>query len=224
MKKHLQFKLPSNQIIDYYLEEKNIKNCWMKIDKNNLIVVSVPFNFPKEIVELFIKNNIEKFAKITLERQAKSIINFKEKFFYLFGQAIDFTIDAENKTICFLDKNKNFKNKKPEEIITKYQKNTLKKYIVSRQRELETIMNIKPHQIYIRNKTRAWGTNHITNTRIFYSLNLVPFSYEIIDYVIIHELAHSKFPNHSKDFWKLVEKYDPDYKTKKMKLKKYIYS
>ncbi|MCL2863428.1 MAG: M48 family metallopeptidase [Methanimicrococcus sp.] len=41
----------------------------------------------------------------------------------------------------------------------------------------------------------------------------------IIDYVIIHELAHIRHKDHSKDFWALVEAVDPKYKEKRLELK-----
>ena len=36
---------------------------------------------------------------------------------------------------------------------------------------------------------------------------------EIIDYVVVHELAHTKFNNHSKDYWALVNSILPNYKS-----------
>ena len=41
----------------------------------------------------------------------------------------------------------------------------------------------------------------------------------VIDYVIIHELAHVRVPNHSRVFWNLVEEKDPDFKKNKNWLK-----
>jgi predicted metal-dependent hydrolase len=43
----------------------------------------------------------------------------------------------------------------------------------------------------------------------------------VIDYVIVHELAHTRIKNHSKDFWQLVESILPKYKASKSWLKEH---
>ena len=42
---------------------------------------------------------------------------------------------------------------------------------------------------------------------------------DVIDYVVVHELAHITEHNHSANFWKVVENILPDYKDKQKKLK-----
>ncbi len=48
---------------------------------------------------------------------------------------------------------------------------------------------------------------------------LSQFPLNIVDYVVVHELAQLTQFNHSKDFWSLVEHYHPDYKVSKQRLK-----
>ena len=45
------------------------------------------------------------------------------------------------------------------------------------------------------------------------------YDFDVIDYVIIHELVHTKIKNHSSVFWAEVEKYCPDYKNLRKILK-----
>jgi len=44
---------------------------------------------------------------------------------------------------------------------------------------------------------------------------------ELADYVVVHELAHRTEMNHSKDFWKVVERELPDYRQRRRRLKGY---
>lgn len=54
--------------------------------------------------------------------------------------------------------------------------------------------------------------------RICFSKYLFSFSEEIIDYVILHEIAHLKFMNHSAEFYGFIERYMPDYRERVKKL------
>ena len=44
---------------------------------------------------------------------------------------------------------------------------------------------------------------------------------ELRDYVIVHELSHRRYMNHSAEFWEEVEKYCPEYRTYRKQLKDY---
>lgn len=63
-----------------------------------------------------------------------------------------------------------------------------------------------------------WGTCAYDNA-IRYSFRLLYAPKEIIEYVVVHELAHTRHKNHSPLFWKEVEKYLPDYAARRKWLK-----
>lgn len=54
---------------------------------------------------------------------------------------------------------------------------------------------------------------------ICFSYHLMRYPEEAVDYVVLHELAHTRHHNHSKQFWALVEKFMPDYKQRQKLLK-----
>lgn len=72
-------------------------------------------------------------------------------------------------------------------------------------------MNVEYEQIEIRNQRTKWGSCSTSGTLgLNWRLMMAPSA--IVDYVIIHELAHLREPNHTDAFWSLVGKHDPDYR------------
>ena len=80
------------------------------------------------------------------------------------------------------------------------------------------LMAVSPEHISFRYSKNRWGSCSSTN-RISFNYHLVKLSSSLIEYVVIHELAHIKFQNHSKDFWKLVHKHLNDYKVKEERIR-----
>ena len=66
-------------------------------------------------------------------------------------------------------------------------------------------------------KTR-WGSCNVKTKNINLNLELIKKPQECIEYVVLHELAHLKHPNHSKQFWEYVGMHMPDWKLRKKKL------
>ncbi|GAA7263992.1 M48 family metallopeptidase [Helicobacter pylori] len=73
----------------------------------------------------------------------------------------------------------------------------------------------------IRNNAKVLGSCSYHN-RLSFALLLVCAPKEAIDYVIIHELAHTIHKNHSKNFWRCVKIFCPNYQTLRNHLKQNI--
>ncbi|HHP5603568.1 TPA: M48 family metallopeptidase [Bacillus paranthracis] len=77
-----------------------------------------------------------------------------------------------------------------------------------------TKMGVSPNDVQLKEQRMRWGTctpegNIYLNWRIIMS----PMS--IVDYVLVHELAHLKYMNHSNDYWNFVRSILPDYEQRK---------
>jgi predicted metal-dependent hydrolase len=72
-------------------------------------------------------------------------------------------------------------------------------------------LNYSVARVSIRCQRTRWGS---CSTRGTVSLNcsLLFLSFEVVRYLFVHELAHTKHMNHSPNFWRLVEKLEPDYR------------
>ena len=80
-------------------------------------------------------------------------------------------------------------------------------------------MQLEYLRVTIRNQKTRWGScSSAGNLNFNWKLVLMPS--ELLDYVVVHELAHRKEMHHSPRFWAVVEKELPDYRERREKLKK----
>ena len=84
-----------------------------------------------------------------------------------------------------------------------------KALLKNRLKELSEIYGFKYNRVFIRNQKTRWGSCSGKNN-INLNINLVRVSNELQDYVILHELVHTKIKNHSLMFWKELDKYVGD--------------
>lgn len=75
-------------------------------------------------------------------------------------------------------------------------------------------------RVFIRNQKTLWGScSGRNNINLNRKLAVLPD--DLIDYVILHELVHTRIKNHSREFWEELEKYVRDAKSQRKKLKNF---
>jgi predicted metal-dependent hydrolase len=79
---------------------------------------------------------------------------------------------------------------------------------------------VKMPSVSVRSMKTRWGSCSVRggSIRLNYYLRFAPL--ESIDYVVLHELAHFLYPNHSKDFYGFIERHMPDWKQRREYLKR----
>ncbi|MCB0361446.1 MAG: M48 family metallopeptidase [Bdellovibrionales bacterium] len=95
--------------------------------------------------------------------------------------------------------------------ILKFYKNSGQKILKERMALLASEMGLNYETLSFRSQKTRWGSCSSTG-HIILNWKLVLAPLQVIDYVLIHELSHLKFLNHSQDFWSLVKNYCPQYK------------
>ena len=83
-------------------------------------------------------------------------------------------------------------------------RNEAKEYLPVRVKELAVKHNFVYKKVSVKNSKTRWGSCSFDNN-INLSLHLMRLPNYLVDYVILHELVHTKIKNHSKDFWQLLD-------------------
>ena len=187
---------------------KNNKNMYLRIKDDLSIVITAPKRISFAKITKFVNSNLEYITKIVREKEAK-IKKYEDKFLFL-GKLYEVCYInkrgielGENRV--FIGKNVNVYNwylKKAKEIFSAVFDECFEKF---------NYRGAKP-LLKVRRMKSKWGVCNVTNNIITLNLELIKFNIKYLEYVIFHELCHLVYPNHSKDFWNLVEKYVPNYK------------
>lgn len=110
--------------------------------------------------------------------------------------------------------------KRGEQIFTRWYKERLLEIISARADEFAKRYDFSPKQVKITSAKKRWGSCSPNGTLSFtWRLILAPL--DVIDYVVVHELAHLRVRNHSRKFWKLVESILPGYKIQRKWLREH---
>ncbi len=199
------------------------KSIKITLKKDDFILVTMPYICPYKTAREFLLSNFEKIKNFNLN---KKIIpqNFKTKFDTL--KIIPFselkTIKKDKIIHFYYPKNEDFSSKQIQKELSKAYLEALKieakNYLPQRLEFLAKKYNFKYNKTSLRNQKTRFGSCSYQNN-ISLNINLMKYDFDIIDYVLIHELCHTKVKNHSKNFWIEVEKYCPDYRELRKKLK-----
>jgi len=199
--------------------------------KDGLVEVRAPFKIEQKEIDSFVLQKMGWIKKkLSLQKSIKKLIRKKfknEENFQFLGKDLKLKITiSENKKSYIDDKfiylvlnnnKENFKEKIKEKLETLFRE-TAKDVFKNKTLNEAKKIKVTPKKIIVRSYKRRWGScSHKKD--ISYNWKLIMAPEKIIRYVIIHELCHLVHFNHSRDFWKSVEKIIPDYKSSKEWLK-----
>jgi len=206
-----------------------LKNTYINVDTDGVLVKTNDTTTIEDINKMvenksaWISKKLELFKSIAINKNITtgSRLYYMGKSYYV--QMIT-DEDAENITINFT--HSKFHITTPPKFTMSglniaienfYKQKAIDKIIPLTKKWAKT-MEVSPEHISFRHSKNRWGSCSSTN-RISFNYHLVKLSSSLIEYVVIHELAHITFQNHSKNFWKLVHKHLGDYKVKEEKIR-----
>ncbi|NCN45016.1 MAG: hypothetical protein COU63_00360 [Candidatus Pacebacteria bacterium CG10_big_fil_rev_8_21_14_0_10_36_11] len=207
----------------------------LRIGKDGIPLVTVPPLVPKFFIKRFVEQQQAWINKARQQKLSQQNQFFAENSISLFGKkylldkintlkASQVNLQNDRLIIAFHQNNIDakipiFNPIDPPAFFVRFLKNTAQHYLLKRTAELAKVMNTKYNDIHFRAQKTRWGSCS-SQKNLNFNWRLVHFEPKIIDYVIIHELAHLTHMNHSNKFWELVEKYDPEYRLNRGWLKR----
>ena len=193
---------------------KNNKNTYIRV-KNNKIYITTNYFVNDRKIKKLLEENKKSIIKM-LERSKQ--IEQKNESFLLFGKSYDIIFGDFKQQVTIEDKKILAIN---EEVFNKWLNIYIYDIFFNHLIHLHSKFDktVPYPDLKIRKMKTRWGVCNIKNKSITLNLDLFHYDIECLDYVIIHELSHFLVQNHSKDFWKVVEKFCPNYKEIRKKLR-----
>jgi len=194
----------------------------IKVEASGEVVVVTPQRYSASDLERFITQNLYWIQQAQQKAIAKHSFSINHHQVAIFGKTyllqlqystterVGITISGEQLKINPLEPSATLGTPKIKSQLERFLKATAEKYIGPRTHQLAEHMGISFTSISLRQQKTRWGSCSSSGSLNF-NWRLVHYPPAVIDYVIIHELAHRKQMNHSAAFWQIVRLYDPEY-------------
>ncbi|PIP02478.1 MAG: M48 family peptidase [Zetaproteobacteria bacterium CG12_big_fil_rev_8_21_14_0_65_54_13] len=209
---------------NHTLQKKDIKHARIKVSEDGHVRVLVPHSFTDDDISALLTKKSKWIAKQRSFFNKKSRIELARNQLLLFGNRYSYFYDETYSRKIVVDHSfKTIRAKKDlldPAVQKKWYKHEARKYLVARTEELAERLHFKYKAIYIRDQRTKLG-NCSDDRNISLNWRLVKAPTLVSDYIIIHELVHTKIMNHSGKFWMLLKSLYPDYKDAMNWLDKY---
>ena len=203
---------------DLVITYKNNKNMYLRVKEDLKIHITCNKYVSNTLISKFVLDNKDMILENIKRYENKQITN--ENYLIYQGKKYEIVYITKNQIIftnnkVFINRSFNKDNfyKKQAKLIYLQRLNNIYNQIEE---------DIPYPALKIRNMKTRWGVCNVKTKSITLNLELIKMPEKYLDYVIIHELCHLKHPNHSKDFWNMVSKYEPLYKKIRKEMKNVI--
>lgn len=189
-----------NNNANILIKRSKRKSISLSILPNRQIQVKAPFNVSKTMILDFVKTKQRWIQKqLSLQKQRSDFeksFDF-ENYYYIYGKQYKKDKIIDYKTLAL---------------------NELPKLIELTKEQIGYHYN----KIEIKSSKRLWGSYSSKKVTML-NFKCIILPKDIIQYIIIHELCHSKQMNHSPKFWNLVKEFCPNYKDTKCQLSNFAF-
>ena len=228
----MQFTLENNEVVSLEIVRKaRMKHTYLRVTSNGIIVSTNKRTSLKEIEEFVFSKSawlIKHIQVMALQEQKSTIVSGNSVYFL--GKVYKLQIEEErlltepsvdfSDDYCCITTPNEYEQNELEALLNLFYKKEALKYISPMVDNWSRKMSLKPTNIGFRKAKSRWGSCSSQNSLSFnYFLMKLPL--RVVEYVVVHELAHIKEKNHSKNFWAVVEKYLSNYQEIRNELREF---
>jgi len=199
--------------MEYSVIYSKRKSVSLRVDKSGRAVVRAPIGYPKGKIEAFVEKHRLWIFKRQAEVAAYRTPDFSDGAeLTLFGKKYVISSTRSGDGILKLSKTNRQKS-----LIAALRSMTLRETGALTQK-IAREGGFSYTGIRVSSAKSRWGSCN-AKRHISYTFYLAFLPMRLVEYVCVHELAHTKEMNHSARFWAVVEKIMPDYKERRKELK-----
>jgi predicted metal-dependent hydrolase len=204
---------------------KRKKTICLQVRRDGAVVVQAPVRTSKSEIETFLEEKKEWLKKRMLEQREKNRECRERSFvtgetFLLLGAPYplqvlhSFESNGNRAPLsftegCFVLRRECVPRGKI--LFSEWYRERASDHIIERVRSFSSALGCFPLRVRIGNAECRWGSCSADN-RLSFSWRLIMAPPPVIDYVVLHEIAHLMEKNHSRRFWNILEAIMPDYR------------
>jgi len=235
----------AGQEVEYVLKKSlKTRRLTLRLDLSKRLYISAPRLMSTSRIldfleqkENWLRKNLEKIDEKNEEKRAHTKQCAPGEVFMLLGQKYTLDIrfmtkkrpkayfecleDGTNVLALEINEHTQFRDisQVGKETIEKLYKKYAKEHFMQRLQEINNEhYGFKYNNVRVKNQTTRYGSCS-SKGNLNFNWKVIMAPQKVVDYLLIHELAHLKEMNHSQKFWSLVERACPDYKTHRKWLK-----
>jgi predicted metal-dependent hydrolase len=209
------------------VRKPTLKNTYINVDRDGVLVKTNTATSEEEIEAFIVKKSdwILKHLQSYRQKAIETEIRTGSRIYYLGKSYYVELIGTQKRSIEVRFTHSRFVISAEKEVsqealhraIDSFYKEKAAVKIVALVEKWSKRMELTPAHISFRKANRRWGSCSATN-RLSFNYRLMKLPTSLIEYVVVHELAHIRHKNHSPEFWSLVGSFMPDYREREKRI------
>ena len=202
LKKSIQITKPMN--IEVIVTSKKMKSMILKYKEGKFHLSKPTFVSESKAKEWLESLSLSQYQHLMKQNKVK----FTNEFIYIFGKKYSIHLHDVNENRVVFRNQQIYVYKK--DYLKRYLRQMLKDYCEKRIKEFHLVdFDV---EVEVQEMSSKWGCCFYKQKKIKFASKLIHEPKEIIDGIILHELVHFYHPNHQKEFYEMLKKYNPHYR------------